>query len=132
MSRADFLQGNIRYSGNNQIVSLDIPSGTRIVASDGTPVQTITIQPGNNVPSPPANQNIVSVVQFGPSGTTFSSPMTVVYGYRPDRGTPYVQCRQFTLECFNSQTNQWVKCDYSVDIQNHEITAIISHFSLYA
>lgn len=129
---ADFLQGNIRYSGNNQIVSLDIPSGTRIVASDGTPVQTITIQPGNNVPSPPANQNIVSVVQFGPSGTTFSSPMTVVYGYDPTEVPHTSNAGNLALECFNSQTNQWVKCDYSVDIQNHEITAIISHFSLYA
>jgi len=39
MLHADFIQGNIPYSGNNEIVSLEIASGTRVVSSaDGSPV----------------------------------------------------------------------------------------------
>ena len=58
--------------------------------------------------------------------------MTVVYGYDPTEVPHKSNAGNLALECFNSQTNQWVKCDYTVDIQNHQITAIISHFSLYA
>ena len=133
MLHSDFLQGNIRYSGNNQIVDLDIKSGTRAVSIvDGSPVDSITIQPGSNVPSPPANQNIISSVEFGPTGTVFSSPITVVLGYDPTQVSSNTNASNLALECFNSQTGKWVECDYTLDTVNHQITATISHFSLYA
>jgi len=133
MLHSDFLQGNIRYSGNNQIVDLDIKSGTRAVSIvDGSPVDSITIQPGSNVPSPPANQNIISAVEFGPTGTVFSSPITVVLGYDPTQVSSNTKASNLALECFNSQTGKWIECDYTVDTVNHQITAAISHFSLYA
>jgi len=133
MLHADFLQGNVRYSGNNQIIDLGIKSGTKIVSGeDGSPVDSITIQPGTNVPAPPANRNIVSAVDFGPEGTIFSSPMTVVFGYDPTQVPNTTNPNNMSLECYNNVTNQWVNCDYTVDTQNHQITALISHFSLYA
>jgi len=133
MLHADFLQGNIRYNGNNQIISLDIKSGTRAVSSnDGSPVDSITIQPGSNIPSPPANQNIVSSVEFGPNGTVFSSPITVVLGYDPTQVPSNSNAGDLALEYFNAQTGKWEKCDYTIDTVNHQITANISHFSLYA
>jgi len=132
MLQTDFTQGNIRYSGNNQIVSLIIKSGTRVVAVDGSPVAEITVQSGSNVPSAPSGQNIVSAVDFGPTGATFSSPIAVVYGYDPTMVSQNVQASGLALKYFDSQTNKWVKADYTVDIQNHQITANLSHFSLYA
>lgn len=131
MLHADFIQGNIPYSGNNEIVSLEIASGTRVVSSaDGSPVDSITIQPGSDVPSPPIGDNIVSAVDFGPSGTIFSSSITVVFGY--DAAEVPANGSGLTLECYNNEANQWVKCDYTVDTQDHQITALMSHFSLYA
>jgi hypothetical protein len=132
MLQTDFTQGNIRYSGNNQIVSLLIKSGTRVVAIDGSPVAEITVQSGSNVPSAPSGQNIVSAVEFGPTGATFSSPITVVYGYDPTMVSQNVKASGLALQYFDSQTNKWVKADYTVDTQNHQITANLSHFSLYA
>ena len=130
--QSDFLQGNIRYSGNNQIISLNIKNGTRIVAIDGSPVADISIQPATNVPAAPAGQNIVSALEFGPTGATFSFPMNVIYGYDQTQVPQNIKASGLTLLYFDSQTNKWVKADYTVDILNHQITANISHFSLYA
>jgi hypothetical protein len=132
MIQADFTQGNIRYNGNNQIVSLSIKSNTRIVGSDGMPVTGITVQPGANVPSSPSNTNIISVLEFGPSGTVFSSPITVVLEYDQSQVPQNVKADALTLKYFDTQTGKWENCDYTVDTQNHQITTNISHFSLYA
>jgi hypothetical protein len=128
----DFEQYNIRYSGNNQIVNLEINSGTRVVASDGSPVESISIQSGTNVPQPPSGESIVSAVEFGPSGTLFSSPITVVFGYDPTLMPKNVKAGSLALEWYDTETNKWENCDYSIDILNYQITANISHFSLYA
>jgi hypothetical protein len=132
MLQTDFLQGNIRYSGNNQIVSLYIANGTRIVASDGSPVSNISIQAGANVPPAPSGQSIVSAVDFEPSETTFSSPIVVVFGYDPTQVSHKINANGLALEYYDSNTNKWVKGDYTVDIENRQITAKLSHFSLYA
>ena len=132
MLQSDFVQWNVHYSGNNQIVSLSIPDGTRIVGSDGTPVDNISIQAGVNLPAAPTGENIVSSVDLGPNGTTFSSPVTIVFGYDVTQVPHNINANNLALEYFNTQTNKWVPTDYTVDIQNHQITANISHFSLYA
>jgi len=126
------LQGNIRYAGNNQIISMDILSGTRIVANDGTAVESLTIQPGTNVPPPPTGKTIVSAVEFGPTGTTFSNPMTVIFGYDATQVPKGVGVSGLALNWYNNDTGKWVSCDYTVDVVNHQITGNISHFSLYA
>ena len=132
MLQTDFEGGNIRYSGNNQIISLDIKSGTRIVANDGSPVESVSIQPGTNVPPAPSGQNIISAVEFGPTGSVFSSPIVVVFGYDPTQVPQGINVDGLTLVYFDNQTSKWINCDYTVDTQNHQITANISHFSLYA
>jgi hypothetical protein len=132
MLQSGFTQWNIHYSGNNQIVSLAIPDGTRIVGADGTPVDNISIQEGANLPAAPTGGNIVSAVDLGPNGTTFSSPITIVLGYDAAQVPQNVKANNLALEYFNKQTNKWTPADYTVDIQNHQITANISHFSLYA
>jgi hypothetical protein len=132
MLQSDFTQWNIHYGGNNQIVSLSIPDGTRIVGVDGTPVDNISIQEGANLPSAPTGGNIVSAVDLGPNGTTFSSPIKIVLGYDAAQVPQNVKANNLALEYFNKQKNKWTPADYTVDIQNHQITANISHFSLYA
>ena len=129
---SDFLNGNIRYNGNNQIVSVMIKNGTRIVSGDGSPVDTISVQAANNVPPAPTGQTIVSALEFGPTGATFSYPMSVVFAYDPTQVPHNIAATALSLEYYNTQTNTWTKTDYTVDIENHQITANLSHFSLYA
>jgi hypothetical protein len=43
-----------------------------------------------------------------------------------------VKPSSIALEWYDTETSKWENCDYSVDIQNHQVTADISHFSLYA
>lgn len=128
----DFNETNISLGGKNEIVSLEINSGTRLVASDGSPVESISIQPNNILPEPPTGETVISGVEFGPTGTTFSSPITVVFGYDTTQVPKNTEAKNLSIEYFDTQANKWVMCDYTVDTQNHQITANISHFSLYA
>jgi hypothetical protein len=123
----DFQQGGIYYSGNNQI-SLQIRSGTRGVNVDGTPVQAISIQPGTNVPAPPSGLEIVSPLEFGPSGATFSNPIAVIIEY----DTANLNSKNLTFEYYDNQSGKWAPGDYTLDTQNHRVIANISHFSLYS
>jgi len=123
----DFQQSGIFYNGNNQ-VSVQIRSGTRGINADGSPVEAITLQPGNNIPPAPTGMEIISSVEFGPSAATFSNPIMVVMEYSPVN----VNDKNLTFSYFNTLNNKWETADYTLDAQNHRVFANISHFSLYA
>ena len=131
--QTDFEQYDIRYNaGNNIIDSLIIKNGTRVVANDGSPVESISIQPGTDVPQAAAGESIISAVQFGPSGTVFSTPMVVVFGYDRSQLPKNAKAGSLALQWYDTETSKWENCDYTVNTQNNQITANISHFSLYA
>ena len=130
--QADVEQGDIRYAGNNQIVTFDIKTGTRITSSDGTPVESLTFQAGMSVPPSPEGKTIVSAIEFGPTGITFSKPAVVVFQYDANQVPKGVGAGGLALYSYDTETAKWISCDYSVDAVNHQITAYISHFSLYA
>lgn len=130
--QSNFEGGNIRYNGNNQIVSMEIKSGTRVLTGSGAPAESITVQPGANIPAPPSGENIISAVELGPSGVLFSSPIKVVFGYDTAQLPQGTGAADLTLRYYDTRNNKWIKADYSVDTQNHQINAKISHFSLYA
>jgi hypothetical protein len=128
----DFKQGNISLGGNNQIISLEINNGTRLAASDGSPVESISVQPDNIIPLPPTGETVISGVEFGPTGATFSSPIIVVFGYDTTQVPKGTAAKNLSVKYFDTQANKWINCDYTVDTQNHQITANLSHFSQYA
>lgn len=131
--QSDFEQYDIRYNaGNNIIDSLIIKNGTRVVASDGSPVESISIQPGTDVPQAASGESIISAVQFGPSGTVFSTPMVVVFGYDRSQLPKNAKAGSLALQWYDTETSKWENCDYTINTQNDQITANISHFSLYA
>jgi hypothetical protein len=128
----DFQYGGIPFSGANQIVSLTIAQGTRVISNEGTPVTQMTVQAANDVPPAPTGKTIISAFELGPSGTTFSEPITFLLEYDQNLVPKGTGASGLSLDCYNPQTGQWVKCDYSLDIASHQIKANISHFSLYA
>ena len=99
---------------------------------DGSPVEAITIQPGTDVPAPPTGHIMIGAIEFGPSGATFSSPMTAVFGYDPAQLPQGTDPDNLKMVCYDPQTGMWTLGDYSVNTHMHQITLNLSHFSLYA
>jgi len=128
----DLDRENISYGGSIQLYDLEIKSGTRALASDGSPLQSISIQPSTGDLVPPKGETILCAVEFGPTGATFSEPMTMIFQYDATQLPQGISASSLSLVSYDYLQNKWVPCDYLLDTQNHRITSEISHFSTYA
>lgn len=118
--------------GTVHIVSLFIQNGTRALDKDGYPLESFSIQPGLAPPQAPQDKTIISTMDFEPDGAEFSQPIDVVYQYDPSQLPPGVNPDDLTIVYFDTKQSQWAPCDCTVNTATHQITAHISHFSLYA
>ena len=58
--------------------------------------------------------------------------MVVVFGYDRSQLPKNAKAGSLALQWYDPETSKWENCDYTVNTQNNQITANISHFSLYA
>jgi hypothetical protein len=128
----DLREEDIRCGGNIPIYDLEIKSGTRALDNDGSPLQSISIQPSTGQLAPPAGETIIWAVEFGPAGATFSEPMVITLQYDAAQLPQGINAASLALVYYDSLQNAWVHCDYTLDTHNHRITGDISHFSTYA
>ncbi len=119
-------------SGSIYVASLFIQNGTRALDKDGYPLESLSIQPGLAPPQAPQDKTIISTMDFEPDGAEFSQPIDVVYQYDPSQLPQGVSPDDLTMVYFDTGQSQWVPCDCTVNAATHQITAHISHFSLYA
>jgi hypothetical protein len=92
-------------------------------------VAKITVDMVSNVAPPPAGSNIIQAFQFGPSGATFSNPLTFSVSYNPD--TLAAGTNEDNLYIATWDGANWVRLPCTVDKISHVVTANISHFSIY-
>jgi len=102
------------------------------LTASGAPVTQITITPiTTDLPALPSDGAAVGVYfDIQPSGSTFSSPITITVSYDPSLipagSDPYVAW-------YNPATGQWEQLTtVSIDTVNHTITASVNHFSTFA
>jgi Leucine-rich repeat (LRR) protein/Tol biopolymer transport system component len=119
-------------SSANGDVTVNIPAGVTGLTAGGAPLTQITIVPlTTDLPALPSDGAAVGVYfDIQPSGSTFSSPITITESYDPSlipTGTsPY-------LAWYNPATGQWEQLTtVSIDTVNHTITASVNHFSTFA
>jgi hypothetical protein len=111
---------------------VNIPAGVTGLTSFGAPITEITVsQITNNPPAPPTGDGAVGLYyDIEPTGSTFSSPITMTFKYDPSLlpagATPYAAW-------YNPATQQWEQLTtVSIDTVNHTITASVNHFSTFA
>ncbi len=111
-------------------VSLNIPSGSLPVSC------TVTVGSVNNPPPFLFGTNVIgSIIEFGPSGMRFNTPVTIKLPYaQVDLENAGVndpnQIKAFT---YNTVTLTWEEVDIkSVDIENKLLVFTVDHFSMYA
>jgi hypothetical protein len=108
-------------SGLNGDVTLVIPGGA--VPSGIVPHVRVA-------PSPPADSRLIGAWEFGPSGTTFSSPVTLRLRYNPTGMSPVDRAQ---VRVFGRNGAAWVEMPGgTVDTVTHTASAPLSHFSTYA
>jgi hypothetical protein len=122
---------NVLYGGNVPIYDMEIPSGTRALKADGSPLDMITMQPATQLLAPDG-KTIVSSIQFGPSGATFSQPIAITFQYDTSQLPQGINMNNLSVQYYDSAKNKWEPSEYTVDADNHRIVALISHFSTYA
>ena len=119
-------------SSANDDVTVNIPAGVTGLTASGAPVTQITIIPiTTDLPALPSDGAAVGLYfDIQPSGSTFSSPITITVSYDPSLiptgSDPYVAW-------YNPATGQWENLTtVSIDTVNHTITASVDHFSTFA
>ena len=113
-------------------VTVTIPAGVTGLTASGAPITQISITPiTSNRPAPPTDAAAVGLYfDIQPSGSTFSSDITITVPYDPGNipagSSPYIAW-------YNPATGQWEQLHtVSIDTVNHTITASVDHFSTFA
>jgi hypothetical protein len=119
-------------------LSVIIPAGTQALTADRRPLTAILVQPLANHPILPDQVYLIGKSEeIGPTGTTFSKPITLTLSYDP-AGVPTgltpdnLQLAYFQVNPADNAKSKWSYLDSGVDPTNHTVSATVSHFTVFA
>jgi len=115
-------------------VELTIPKNVTGKSASGQPLRQIRITPSTTAVSPPADSSIIGLAyDFGPGGATFDPPVTLTFTYDPARLPAGTNEANLSIAYYNAVTSEWVVLDgITVDTTNHNISGLVSHFTVFA
>lgn len=113
-------------------VSIDIPQDTTARSQDGLPVNTIVVSAGDAPLSAYRDYASVLAFEIGPTGTVFSSPITLRFSYFVNNIPKGVAEEDLVLGRWDAETNRWTILQSDVDLEAHSISASVSHLTLFA
>lgn len=118
-----------------------VPTGTKVLSSTGEIVTGISVIPIDVAAVPSAEGGVYSFSGFSleckPSGATFSQPVTLVFSLTPAQwaealskagGDP----NAMTIQFYDAAAGAWIAVPTTVDSITHQVSASITHFSIYA
>ncbi|MDD4876837.1 MAG: hypothetical protein PHQ86_06910, partial [Dehalococcoidales bacterium] len=101
---------------------------------DNQPLSEIwLIKLNKEMPPPPPDKKIIGFCfDAGPDGATFDQPITLTFSYDPGNIPAGVNENELAIALWDKNTNKWIKLEGCiVNIGNHTISALITHFSRY-
>jgi hypothetical protein len=113
-------------------VSIDIPQDTTARSEDGLPVNTIIVSAGGAPPSAYKDYASVLAFEISPTGTIFSSPITLRFSYFVNNIPEGVAEEDLILGTWDAETSRWTILQSDVDLEAHTISASVSHLTLFA
>jgi hypothetical protein len=113
-------------------ISLKIENGTVVLNRQKKPLESIRIARIEPAQSLPQRSDLVMVFDCGPSGSTFSMPVTFTLKYDPSAIPEDIQESNLKLAVYDAQKKQWAALDSKIDETNHSISAGVSQYSTLA
>ncbi len=111
-------------------LSITVNAGTQLLNSAGQPITLLSFAVPLPSMLPPSQNPILLVYDLGPAGTTFTPPITLTMHYNPATLPPGVF--ESTLYIAYWSGSEWQALQSTVDTKTETVSALLSHFSLYA
>ena len=115
-------------------LSISIPGGiTTALNRHNGRINSLFAVVKENPPSPPEGAHIIGLpYSFGPAGTTFSPPITLVYSYDSATLPNGVAEEDLVISYYDEISGEWVELECVVNTEDNTITAFVSHFTTFA
>jgi hypothetical protein len=137
ISRAIDIRGvltqEVRLASPDGAIKLLIPAGTVALTRDRRPVRVIEVLPSDDLPVVPDDVFVASAgYEFGPSGATFSPPITVSLPYDPATIPDNMADDDVEPAFFDTTGSGWVALGGTADPIARTVTAHVAHFTTFA
>jgi len=112
---------------------LNVGNGTTALLGR-QPLQSITVaEVSVGLPAPPAGAYTIGYgYDYGPTGATFTPPITLTLKYDPGQVPSGVDASKLVIAYYDTTTKIWVVLPSEVDMVNHTVSAQISHLTTFA
>ena len=123
----------ITLSAPGNTGTVTIPGGTKALDKNGNPLQGITRSPPAVIPPAPGSGSVLVSLDLGPSGATFSTPITVEMKFDPAILPAGAGAGDLVIAYYDVAAGAWVPLNNIViDTVNHTISCTTTHFSQFA
>jgi hypothetical protein len=117
----------------DKLCKVDISANTTGLDKDLKPLTEITIYPVEHLPSLPNDWRVIGLAyDLGPSGASFDPAITLTFTFDPTDLPENTNVENLALAYYDEATHEWVKLECKVNIANKQITAEITHYTVFA
>jgi hypothetical protein len=113
-------------------VYINIAENTTARSEEGVPVNTIIVDSGGAPPDAYKDYASVLAFEISPTGTVFSSPITLGFSYLVDNIPEGVTEEDLVLGTWDARTSRWTILPSHVDLEAHTISTSTSHLTLFS
>jgi len=127
------VQEDLEAVSTDGLVTLRIAEGVVALTEDGKRLKEIEVWPVEQPPPLPEDRCIIGIAyDFTPEGATFDTPIEVEMHYDPSHIPSDIDEQNLTLAFYDEATGKWVELDSVVDTVGNTVTALVSHFTIFA
>ncbi|WFN34712.1 fibronectin type III domain-containing protein [Methanogenium sp. S4BF] len=128
------VQNGIVVSSADGLASVSVGEGVTALNANGLPLEDITIQATDGIPSPGSSAFTFAghAVELGPSGATFSPAIELTFQLTEEEWNKLAAGESFVIKWYNEALGEWEDIPTSVNPYNHTVIGEISHFSTFA
>ncbi len=131
-SRGKLINQVIASSTDGTLV-VAISPGTIPLDKYGGQLTALSAATDSSPPAPPDNSAIVGpACRLDPPGATFSSPITLSWGYLPSSVPRGAREQDIGMAYYDTTTLKWVGVTSTIDVRAHVVTGLVSHFTYFA
>ncbi|MBI2858640.1 MAG: hypothetical protein HYX90_06145 [Chloroflexi bacterium] len=120
----------VSLASSDNLVRIDIASGTRAVDKSGRPIVQLQILPLQRTPPLPTGV-VLAAYEFQPSDASFGPPARLTFGFDV-RAIP----RGYTTESlavafYDAASGSWVEQTGAVDTRGNNVSALVNRFGIF-